>query len=242
MKILTDLHTHTVACCHAYSTIKENAAAASEKGLEMIALTDHCPAMPDAPQHSVYFGNLTVLPEYICGVKVLKGAELNILSKDGDVDLDEHILKRLDMTIASLHPPTYKNANENDHTEAWLNVMENPYVDILGHTGRNGYSFDIDTVVRVAKEKNVCIEVNRCTILNSKFREECKKIILSCKKHETLVTVSSDSHFYDTIGDFDDAIQLLSECDFPLELIVNRSMETFLKYLGEKKAFLNHKI
>ena len=46
MRILMDLHTHTVASGHAYSTIMENAKAAAEKGLEGIAMTYHAPAMP----------------------------------------------------------------------------------------------------------------------------------------------------------------------------------------------------
>ena len=36
-----DTHLHTVASGHAYGTVTEMAKAASLKGLEMIALTDH---------------------------------------------------------------------------------------------------------------------------------------------------------------------------------------------------------
>ena len=40
MKIEADLHTHSVASGHAYSTVSELALAAAERGLKMIAITE----------------------------------------------------------------------------------------------------------------------------------------------------------------------------------------------------------
>ena len=36
-----DLHTHTIASGHAYSTIKEMAIAAEEKGIRLLGITEH---------------------------------------------------------------------------------------------------------------------------------------------------------------------------------------------------------
>ena len=41
-----DLHTHTYASGHAYNTMNEMAYAAKEKGLQLLGITDHAPAMP----------------------------------------------------------------------------------------------------------------------------------------------------------------------------------------------------
>ena len=49
MKYIIDTHTHTVASGHAYSTLIENAKAASAKGLKALAVTDHGVAMPGGP-------------------------------------------------------------------------------------------------------------------------------------------------------------------------------------------------
>ena len=49
MKIIADTHTHTIASTHAYSTLLENVGYAKKAGLRAIAITDHGPAMPDAP-------------------------------------------------------------------------------------------------------------------------------------------------------------------------------------------------
>ena len=48
MKIKADLHTHTLSSGHAYSTIDEMAKGAQKRGLNLIAITDHGPAMPGA--------------------------------------------------------------------------------------------------------------------------------------------------------------------------------------------------
>ena len=46
MKTLLDVHTHTVASGHAFSTLQEMAAAASEKGLKLLGITEHAPGIP----------------------------------------------------------------------------------------------------------------------------------------------------------------------------------------------------
>ena len=49
MQFIADLHTHTLCASHAFNTLTEMTAAAREMGLAALALTDHAPAMPDAP-------------------------------------------------------------------------------------------------------------------------------------------------------------------------------------------------
>ena len=41
MKLLFDLHTHTVASGHAFSTLKENIEEAAAKGLKAMGMSDH---------------------------------------------------------------------------------------------------------------------------------------------------------------------------------------------------------
>ena len=62
MKIQADLHTHTIASTHAYSTISENCIWAEKYGLKAVAMTDHAMKMPDSP-HVWHFENLKALRE-----------------------------------------------------------------------------------------------------------------------------------------------------------------------------------
>mgnify|MGYP003079434570 FL=1 len=49
MQMIADLHTHTLCATHAFQTLNEMAAAAKDCGYKALAITDHAPAMPDAP-------------------------------------------------------------------------------------------------------------------------------------------------------------------------------------------------
>ena len=61
MKTLLDVHTHTVASGHAFSTLQEMAVAASEKGLKLLGITEHAPGIPGTCS-PIYFRNLHVVP------------------------------------------------------------------------------------------------------------------------------------------------------------------------------------
>ena len=61
MQMIADLHTHTLCATHAFQTLNEMAAAAKDCGYKALAITDHAPAMPDAP-HRWHFENPTALP------------------------------------------------------------------------------------------------------------------------------------------------------------------------------------
>ena len=74
MKFVADMHMHTIASTHAYSTMEEMLSAAARKGFFAAAITDHGVAMPGAPG-TWYFQNMKVLPRVYKGVLVLRGQE-----------------------------------------------------------------------------------------------------------------------------------------------------------------------
>ena len=87
-----DLHTHTVASGHAYCTLREMAKAASDKGLELLGITEHAPKMPGTC-HKFYFQNIKVVPREMYGIQLLLGSEVNILDAAGTVDLAQNTLE-----------------------------------------------------------------------------------------------------------------------------------------------------
>ncbi|MBQ7084774.1 MAG: phosphatase, partial [Anaerotignum sp.] len=232
-----DTHTHTLASGHAYSTVDENFRWAAEKGLELVALTDHAPGMKDTTCHA-YFANLHVLPEKLYGVRLLRGIELNIMDFDGTVDMDEKTLSRLDMAIASLHTPCIAPGSRKENTRALLKVMENPYVDIIGHPGDPRYDIDYKVVFRQAKETGTILEINNASLIPGGFRdgsqENVKKILRMSMEEGVSVVLGSDAHFYTGIGDFSHAIALLKEIGFPEELVLNTDPARFLASLKKR--------
>lgn len=234
MKYVLDAHTHTIASGHAYSTIMENAAYAAEAGLELLGITDHAPAMAGGTQPS-YFLNFSTIPREISGVEIYMGAELNIMDYDGNIDLDEFYLQRMDYAIASLHPPCIRFGTMEENTNAVLKAMENPYVKILGHPGDPRYPIDCKAIVDKAVETETLIEINDASLIPNGFRKGSEvyigEILKLCQKKNFPVILASDAHFATHIGKFDNALRLINEAGFPEELIINRSKELFKNFL-----------
>ena len=95
MKIELDVHTHTIASGHAFSTLQEMAQAAAGKGLKLLGITEHSPGVPGSC-NPIYFRNLHVVPRQMYGIELLLGAEINILDGEGNLDMDENCMRMLD--------------------------------------------------------------------------------------------------------------------------------------------------
>ncbi|OUO80679.1 phosphatase [Blautia sp. An249] len=232
---ILDLHTHTVASGHAYCTLREMAKAASEKGLKVLGITEHAPKMPGTC-HNYYFHNLKVVPRQMYGITLLLGAELNILDFDGNVDLSQRELENLDVVIASIHGPCIVKGTREDYTRAYLKVMENPYVNIIGHPDDSRYPSDYEQVIQGAKKYHKVIEMNNHSLSPQSFRkgaeENDREILSLCKELEVPVVLSSDAHMDTKIGDFTYIYPFLKEVNFPEELILNYSIEALRPYLN----------
>ena len=156
--IEVDTHTHSVVAVHAYSTIEENVREAFQKGIRGIVSTDHGPALSPF-DNTLHFYNLDLIPKVFRGVRFFKGAEVNILDKDGTVDLTSGYLKRLDFVLAGYHS-TGGEWNEQSVTEGYLNVLNNPYIHCLAHIGQPAYKCNYELVVKEAKKQGKVIEIN----------------------------------------------------------------------------------
>lgn len=230
-----DTHTHTIASTHAYSTVQEMASAAAAKGLEAIAITDHAPALPDAP-HDWHFHNLKNIPREICGVKILYGIELNILDLDGNVDMSEEILSKLDVVNASIHSPAYKDNGADDHTSAYEAVVKNPYIDIICHSGSPNYQYDYEKIINLAKENHKLMEINNHSFFVRKSSiPNCKRIAELCMEKGVGIVVSSDAHISFDLGDYNYALDMLRSINFPEKLIINRDFKSFEEFMKIRK-------
>lgn len=242
MKIYADLHCHTVNSGHAYSTIKEYADEASKKGLKVIAITDHGPAMPGGP-HIFHIGNQRVLPKYISDVRILKGVEANILDYKGSIDLPERYMKNLDIVVASLHDICIAPGNVEENTNAMIGAMKNPFINIIAHPGNPYYPIDVDKVVQCAKETDTLLEINNGTFVGSRKGsfENCKAIAQKAKEKGVVVSLGSDAHTSYDIGRIDMLMRVLEESGMPEELIINTSIERLIFWLNRNGRNIEYK-
>ena len=233
MKIQTDMHTHTIASTHAYSTILENCQWAEKYGLKAIAMTDHAMGMPDSP-HIWHFGNMKCLPRKISGVTVIRGAEVNI-AHGGGLDVDDYFLNMLEWVVASMHYETYKPQSVKEHTEDYLKICKIPQIDVIAHSASDEFMYDYEPVIKAFKEYGKLVEINESSIINKKgVRKNYPEIIKLCKKYEVPVIVDSDSHFCANIGQVSNSLQMLDELDFPEKLVVNSDWEKIREHIAAK--------
>lgn len=234
MKIELDVHTHTIASGHAFSTLQEMAQAAAGKGLKLLGITEHSPGIPGSCD-PIYFRNLHVVPRQMYGIELLLGAEINILDCNGNIDMDEYYLKMLDLRIAGIHSLCYTHGSAEENTEGLVKVISNPYINIISHPGDGTAKLNFEPLVIAAKEHHTLLEINNSSLKPCRNKPDAKnnnlEILRLSKKYEVPVILGSDAHISFDIATYDYALQLVSETDFPEELIMNTDVKKFKEYL-----------
>ena len=235
MKFVLDVHCHTIASGHSYSTVHDIAREAKNNGIDLFALTDHGPEMPGAP-HLYHIKNQRVIPRVIDGVIVLRGVEVNIMDYEGELDMRDADLAELDIVIASLHHVCINPGTMEQNTNALIKAMENKHVDIVGHIGNPLFPIDSEKVVKAAKEHNVLIEINNSSFSVSRdgSKENCSHIARLAKENGNMVVLGSDCHIAFDVGNFESAGKLLEVVGIPEENIMNTSVQKLIDFLESK--------
>lgn len=235
MKFLVDVHAHTTASAHAYSTLHDYLSVAKEKGIKLFAITDHGPDMADAP-HFWHFVNMRVLPRIVDGIGVLRGIEANIKNEHGDIDFFGDYLQELDIVLAGFHEPVFPPSTKEAHTRALINTIESGHVDIISHPGNPVYPIDIKRVAAAAAKHNVALEINNSSFLTSRKGSinNCTEIANAVKQAGGLLVMGSDSHVAFSLGSFDKAVEIIEAVGFPIDRLLNRSPEALLHFLSTR--------
>lgn len=241
MVILGDYHTHTKYSRHGHGkgSVLENASVANEKGLKQIAITDH------GFNHAFYGVRRRDIPEVkedilnakeVTGVDILLGVEANLISLNGDIDVEIEDFEFLDLlsmgfhkfvnmqrsedvrklTLPNLFGTPFQPSQEkiNRNTTAYLKALDKYPIDILTHIN---YEFPIDTlaVARLAKEKGTYIELNG------------KRINISERDLDIMAgegvrfILNSDAHTPDRVGECNEGFNLIFKLGIPLSQVAN---------------------
>lgn len=234
MKIIADLHTHTVASTHGFSTIKEIADEAAKKGLSAVAITDHTPASTDGP-HVWHFHNLhKAIPREIGGVKIIYGAESSIIDYEGNIDFPHEECIALDWIIASFHKDMLAPRSFEQHTNMYMKLAENDDIDVIGHCATVVCPFDYEKCLKKFKECGKLVEINESTILWKNTRENYREIIRICKKYEIPVVINTDAHFCTIVGDVGESLALAEEIGLPEKLVINADWDRLYDYIQSR--------
>jgi len=194
--------------------------------------------MSDAPPLS-YFYDYARLDKELYGVEMLYGVELDIMDYRGKLSMEQRVLDRMDIGIASFHEVICRSGSRAENTRAFLGAMQTPGVSIIGHPDDGNIPVDYEALVLEAKRVGVLLEVNNSSFAPWHYRQNARenyRILLSlCERHGVMVVLGSDAHFASDVGVFDSALALMEETSFPAKLVVNTDPVRFKQILAKRK-------
>ena len=231
--LIADLHMHTIMSGHAFGTIREMAAGAAQKNLQLIGITEHGPGVPGTCD-PIYYLNFRAAPRMLYGVEVLHGCEVNICT-GGSLSLGRRYLDDLDYAIAGIHGFCFEDQGIAKNTDSVIKCMADPKVRLISHPDDSRYPLDYAALAQGAKEYGVALEVNNSSLSPISFRPGClenyQRMLPLCMEYGVPVIVDSDAHDPSAVGDFALAVSVLEQVHFDDELILNND-------IGKLKSFL----
>jgi len=232
-----DFHVHTVFSGHAFSTLQEVIAAARERGLRYLAITDHGPARADGPKLD-YFKNLNRQDSLrqLPGIRVLVGVEANITDTWGNLDMPEKLLHELDIVIAGFHNSTgYGGSSVSENTGALIKAIEKNRITVISHIGdpRFPYPVDLEESIAAATEKGVLIEINQSALHTWKTTNVAhyERVLELLAKYHAPILMNSDSHISYSVGIMTECERLLVTHGIDPSSTINYSEELIAKYM-----------
>ncbi len=162
-----DLHDHTTLSGDGRSSLEDMVAAASARGFEYLAITDHAENLRiNGVSRSDMLAQrerIRELGEQYPDLALLHGVELN-MGADGSLDYDQDFLAGFDWCVASVHSHFRRPMAEQ--TERLVTAIRNPVVNVVGHlTGRMlgkrpGIDLDLEPVFEACVETGTALEIN----------------------------------------------------------------------------------
>jgi DNA polymerase (family 10) len=197
-----DLHMHTTES-DGRESLETMVAAARERGLEYIAITDHSQSlsMANGLDESRALANAERIRAYsktLKGFTVLAGIECDILA-DGSMDLADDCLAALDIVVASIH--SAMTQDEREMTARVIKAIEHPSVDIIGHLTarmllrRDGTRVNVERVIDAAKANGVALEINS----QPHRLDLCDSHARLARDRGVKLVIDSDAHYVEAL-------------------------------------------
>lgn len=251
MEFYADLHCHTKNS-DGKNTVVEMIEAAAQKGLTQLAITDHGPNNIGTGVDSAltYYKIGDEIREYMTSdnyqsstnqLEVLLGAEADVISLNGDIDIPKKVCSDLDWLIIGLHPYIYpadwstlaklvvgnqlakvsksaEKAATVTNTKALVEALHRHKPHCVSHPNLQ-MQVDLAEIVRACNKNNVLFEIN-----TGHHFQQIEDITQVVKEGVNLV-VNSDAHSVDTLGELSWAGELLTKAKVPVEQVYNSVKE-----------------
>ncbi len=232
--------------CHLHSrwsdggaTIEAMARTAAGLGHEYIVLTDHSPRLTVAhglnrERLEAQLRDVAQLNDELSPFRILTGMEVDIL-EDGTLDLDDDLLERLDVVVASVHSKLRMERTAMTHR--MVAAVSSPHVDILGHcTGRlidkrPASSFDPDYVFAACAAYGTAVEINS----RVERLDPPPELLAVALDHGCEFSIDSDAHATGQLEWLPHGCAVAAAGEVPVERIVNtRAADDLLAWTGAR--------
>jgi DNA polymerase (family 10) len=178
--------------------------------LTYLAVTDHSQRLTvanglDADRLRRQIDEIDRVNETLQGITLLKGSEVDIL-EDGELDLPDDVLSRLDLVVCSVH--SQFGLSRERQTGRILRAMDHPYFSILAHpTGRvlltrDAYDVDVPRLIAHARERGCFLELNA----NPQRLDLHDVHVRMAKEAGVLVSIATDAHRTDDFANLEHGI------------------------------------
>jgi DNA polymerase (family 10) len=201
-----DLHCHTRAS-DGHASLEEMAAAARQRKLAYLAITDHSQRLRmahglDAERLLKQMHEIDRLNETLDGLLLLKGVEVDIL-EDGCLDLPDDVLGQLDLVIGAVH--SHFDLPPAKQTARLLRAMDHPHFTLLAHPTtrelgkRPPMEADWLKVIRHARGRGCFLELDSQPARLDLLDTWCRV----AKEEGVRVAIDSDAHSVQGLDDLD---------------------------------------
>jgi putative hydrolase len=207
------------------ATIEAMARTGKDLGRQYMVLTDHSARLTIA--HGLnrerllqQLVDVEVLNRQLAPFRILTGMEVDIL-EDGLLDLDDDLLERLDVVVASVHSKL--KMEHHAMTHRMVQAVASPHVDILGHcTGRlidkrAQSSFDPDYVFAACAQFHTAVEINS----RVERRDPPPELLAIALDHGCEFSIDSDAHATGQQEWLAHGCQIAADAEVPLDRIIN---------------------
>ena len=235
-----DLHVHSTWSGDGRSSLDDMVAAAAERGLDYIAMTEHGEDLRinGLSREEVAAEQVEIerLREQYPALTILRGSELNI-GPDGNVDYDPDFLAQYDWCVASIH--THFDLSEIEQTDRLIAAMQNPAVSAIGHlTGRRighrpSIEFNARAVFEAAADTSTALEING----HLHRLDVPSDLLLQARGIERLrFTISTDSHHTSEFENLRWGVATARRGWVPRTAVVNTlPLSEFLEFVAQKE-------
>ncbi|WP_418790970.1 PHP domain-containing protein [Phosphitispora sp. TUW77] len=241
MEFFADWHTHS-KYSDGKGTIAENAEAALAIGLSELAITDHGPGnigtgVKDGGTYFQIIDEVRDVAKRYPGLTLKVGAEADITSSDGSIDIPREVWDKLDILIVGLHPYVVPASLEGlwsvvginqlagisrgvrekariSNTKALKEAVFRHEVDFISHP-------NLKMPVDISELSAACAASDTAIEINTGHHYDKDDIVRTAMKTGVNFVVCSDAHFPASIGELQEGAVVLEKFGVPEERVLN---------------------